>query len=142
MAASAKPDTGSADVYLPTSLQGRVALVTGGGSGLGRASAVVFARQGARLVIADRDAAGGEETAHAVASAGGEAIVVETDVTEPADVEALLAATLERYGRLDCAFNSAGVGGAGRSVIEVSWVPRDALHEVALELPCPCAHAL
>ena len=121
MAASAKPGTGADDVYLPTSLQGRVALVTGGGSGLGQASAVVFARQGARLVIADRDAAGAEETAHAVASAGGEAIVVETDVTDPADVEALLAATLERYGRLDCAFNSAGVGGDGRSVTEVSW---------------------
>ena len=105
----------------PTSLNDRVALVTGGGSGIGRAAAITFARQGAHLVVSDLNLAGAEETAHAVEAAGRQAIAVKTDVTDPADVEALLAATLDRYGRLDCAFNSAGVGGSGRRVTELSW---------------------
>ena len=121
MVTSAETEGGADATQLPTSLHDRVALVTGGGSGLGQESAMVFARQGARLVIADMNTVGGEETAHAVESAGGEATAVRADVTKQADVEALLAATLDRYGRLDCAFNSAGVGGTGNSVTEESW---------------------
>ncbi len=88
---------------------GKVALVTGGGSGMGRAAAVAFAREGARVAVADVDAAGGEETVQMIAAAGGEAFFARADVSNIADVEALVARALERYGGLDCAFNNAGI---------------------------------
>lgn len=93
-------------------LQNKVALVTGGGSGIGRATAQAFAREGARVVIADLNAEGGEETARIIASLGGEACFVRTDVTKAAEVEALIRAAVDAYGRLDCAFNNAGIGGS------------------------------
>ena len=90
---------------------GQVALVTGGGSGIGRASCLAFARAGARVVVADVDAAGGEATARMVADAGGEGLFVRADVARPAEVEALVARAVERFGRLDCALNNAGIEG-------------------------------
>ena len=99
-------------------LESAVALVTGGGSGLGRATALAFARAGARVVVADVDTAGGAETVRRVVAAGGEALFVRTDVAQAAEVEALVRKTVAAYGRLDCAFNNAGVstpqaGGGG-----------------------------
>jgi NAD(P)-dependent dehydrogenase (short-subunit alcohol dehydrogenase family) len=92
-------------------LKGKVALVTGAGSGIGRACAEAYARAGARVVVSDRDVAGGEETVRRLAEAGGEALFVAADVADPAACAGLVARTLERFGRLDCACNNAGIGG-------------------------------
>ena len=92
-------------------LEGKVALVTGAGSGIGRATAIVFADEGAKLVLADVNERGGEETVRLVRERGGEAVHINCDVTDPAQVEALVAGAVERFGRLDCAFNNAGIGG-------------------------------
>ncbi|HZJ28289.1 MAG TPA: glucose 1-dehydrogenase [Acidimicrobiia bacterium] len=91
----------------------RVALVTGGASGIGRASALAFADVGAQVVVADVDETGGGETVSLIEAAGGEAIFVPTDVTEDAQVEALVAGAVARFGRLDWALNNAGTTGAG-----------------------------
>ncbi len=91
---------------------GKVAVVTGGTSGIGRATAVGFAREGARVVVSGRRAEEGEETVRLAAEAGGEAIFVRCDVARAADVEALVAETVKRFGRLDVAFNNAGLEGS------------------------------
>lgn len=88
---------------------GKVALVTGAGSGMGQAAALAFAREGARVALGDVDERGGEQTRREIAEAGGGALFVPTDISRAADVEALLAATLATFGRLDCAFNNAGI---------------------------------
>lgn len=88
---------------------GKVALVTGGTSGIGRAAAVAFAREGAKVVVAGRRAAEGEETVRLIREQGGEGLFVATDVSQESQVKNLLGRTVERFGRLDCAFNNAGV---------------------------------
>ena len=93
-------------------LEGKVSLITGGGSGIGRATSLVFAREGARLAIADLSVEGGRETVRQVKEAGGEAIFIACDASRSGDVEALIRQTVETYGRLDCAFNNAGIEGA------------------------------
>lgn len=94
-----------------SSFEGQVALVTGGSSGIGRAAALAFAAQGARVVVASRRAEQSEETVELIRAGGGEAFFVRTDVTQAAEVEALVARTVERHGRLDYAFNNAGIEG-------------------------------
>jgi len=89
-------------------LADKVAVVTGAAQGIGRDAALEFAASGATVVVADIDEAGGEATATRIAEAGGTAAFLRTDVTQEADVEALVAFAVERFGRLDCALNNAG----------------------------------
>jgi len=92
-------------------LKDKTALITGGASGIGRAAALVFAREGARVVVADIDAPGGEATADRVRQAGGEARFIRCDVAQAGEVAALVQQAVAAYGRLDCAFNNAGCEG-------------------------------
>ncbi|WP_109808859.1 SDR family NAD(P)-dependent oxidoreductase [Sphingosinithalassobacter portus] len=91
-------------------LHGRTAIVTGGGSGIGRAAARRFAQQGARLCIADANEAAATATAQALRDAGHDAFALATDVTDPQAVDSAVAVTLSRFGRLDILLHSAGVG--------------------------------
>lgn len=93
-------------------LDGKVVLVTGAARGIGRHSALLFAREGARLAVADITVDGVRETADLIAKAGGEAIAVGVDISKSAEVAAMMAATVEVYGRVDCAFNNAGINGS------------------------------
>ena len=88
-----------------------VALVTGAAGGIGRASAIAFAREGARVVVADLQEAGAAETVSLITEAGGEAVFIKTDVSNHSDVSALVAGTIQTYGRLDYAHNNAGIRG-------------------------------
>ena len=94
-------------------------IVTGGGSGIGRAAALAFAAEGARLIVADVNQASGDATAEQIRAHGGEATCVCTDVARPADCAAMVDAALKRYGRLDIAFNNAGINLAVAPIAEV-----------------------
>jgi len=96
-------------------LEGKVGLVTGGTSGIGRETAVLFAKSGAKVVVSGRREKEGEETVELVRAAGGEGLFVRSDVSKAADVETLVRKTVERFQRLDIAFNNAGIEGV--------WVP-------------------
>lgn len=99
-------------------LDGKVALITGGNSGIGRAAALAFAREGAKVVLAARRVERGEEAAHEVTAAGGQAVFVRADVSRPEEVEALVARAVDVYGRLDCAFNNAATEGTLKTVAD------------------------
>ncbi len=101
----------------------RVAIVTGGSSGIGRAAAIAFGAAGASVVVAARRQEQGEATVQMIRAAGGEGLFVKTDVTQPAELEALVKTTVEAYGRLDWAFNNAGSGKPGAIVdlAEADW---------------------
>jgi NAD(P)-dependent dehydrogenase (short-subunit alcohol dehydrogenase family) len=101
---------------MPGRVEGKVALITGGASGIGRATALTFAREGAKLIIADMNEEGGQQTVHLITEKGGKAIFVQTDVTQATAVEALISKAVETYGRLDCAHNNAGISGGGRAL--------------------------
>jgi NAD(P)-dependent dehydrogenase (short-subunit alcohol dehydrogenase family) len=92
-------------------LEGKTALVTGGGSGIGRAASLAYSREGARVAVVDVNVEGGEETVQRIKESGGEAILVHADVSSNAGTQAMVAETVERFGRLDCAFNNAGISG-------------------------------
>ena len=91
---------------------GSVALVTGGGTGIGRASAILFAQEGAKVVVADVNEATGNQTCADINNGGGEATFVNADVAKAAEVEHLIRETMRIYGQLDCAHNNAGIGGS------------------------------
>src|SRR5437868_3823884 len=99
-------------------LDGKSALITGGGGGIGRATALAFAREGARVAVADVSAEAASETVAQVNAAGGQAISLSGDVTRDADVRAMIEGVVGAYGRVDCAFNNAGLGLTKTAAIE------------------------
>lgn len=111
----------------------RVALVTGGGSGIGRASALAFARSGARVVVSDVLPEGGMETVRMVLDDGGEAIFLPADVSDGEQVGALVAATVERFGRLDYAHNNGGIEGPLTTVVDLSEDEWDRVIDINLK---------
>jgi NAD(P)-dependent dehydrogenase (short-subunit alcohol dehydrogenase family) len=113
-------------------LQDKVALITGGASGMGRASALVFARHGARVAIADIDRPGGEETIERVRQQGGQGLFVQADIAESTDVQRMIGAAISHFGRLDCAFNNAGIEMPMCSVAEIPDEAWDRLIRVNL----------
>ena len=104
-------------------LQGKVALITGAGTGIGQATAQLFAREGARVVIAELNATSGEQTAHLIAQAGGQAIAVTTDVTEPDSIQRAIDTAVRHFGGLHVLHNNAG-GSTSRDS-NVTDVPLD-----------------
>jgi NAD(P)-dependent dehydrogenase (short-subunit alcohol dehydrogenase family) len=99
---------------------GKVVLVTGGSSGIGRATAIKFGDRGATVVVAARREKEGNETVEMIKKAGGEARFVQTDVRIPSQVENMVQETVKKYGRLDIAFNNAGVGGIMARLVRTS----------------------
>jgi NAD(P)-dependent dehydrogenase (short-subunit alcohol dehydrogenase family) len=97
---------------------GKVTLVTGGGSGIGRAICLAFAEEGARVVVADVDPAKGEETAKAITKADGETIFLQADVGRAEQVKAMIEEIVHIYGQLDCACNNAGIAGTMARVVD------------------------
>jgi NAD(P)-dependent dehydrogenase (short-subunit alcohol dehydrogenase family) len=115
-----------------TELQGKVAIITGGASGMGKAASILFAKEGANVVVADLNVKGGEEVA-ALASAGGKVCVFQrTDVSEETDVKALVARAVAEFGGLDIMFNNAGIGGAVGPLEEISVEDWDKTQAVCL----------
>ena len=96
------------------SLNGKVALVTGGGSGIGRATSEAFARLGCKVVVSDMNGPGGLETVKGILESGGEAVFIPANVTVTTQVQALVERTVSRFGRLDCAVNNAGINVTSR----------------------------
>jgi len=97
-------------------LAGKVGIITGGGTGIGRATALRFAQEGARVIVANRTESTGRDTVREIVEAGGEAIWVQTDVAREADVKAMVEATVETYGRLDILFSNAAIQTFGTAV--------------------------
>ena len=104
-------------------LEGKVALVTGGTSGIGRASAVLFAHEGAKVALTGRQSTEGEAVVAEIKAAGGDAIFIRADLTETAKIPSIIESVVAAYGRLDCAFNNAGISGGGpiETLDEAVW---------------------
>ena len=113
-------------------MDGHVALVTGASSGIGRAAALAFAEQGATVVVADTNDQGGEATASLIRDAGGQAMFVHADVSDAAQVDAMVERAVSTFGRLDHAFNNAGIEGASAPLTECTRENWD--HTLAVNL--------
>ena len=118
---------------MTTALRGKVAIVTGGTSGIGRDTAVLFAKAGAKVVVAGRREAEGKETIDLIRAAGGDGLLVTTDVSRAADVRALVEKTVEKFGRLDVAFNNAGIEGSWSPIAEQSEEDWDSTIDINLK---------
>ena len=127
-------------------LDGKTALVTGGGGGIGRATALAFAREGARVAVADYRADGAAETVAQINAGGGQAITLTGDVTDRTAIKAMLDDTIVAFGRLDCAFNNAGIApyqvdASGKKTAEWSEEAFDRMIEVNLKSVWLCMKA-
>lgn len=114
-------------------VQGKVALVTGAAGGIGRAAAEIFAREGAAVVVSDLQEENGQQTVELIKQAGGEASFIRCDVSKAADVERLVAQVVANYGRLDCAYNNAGVEGDWTRIHECTEANFDFNYNVNLK---------
>lgn len=114
-------------------MDGKIALITGGGSGIGRAAAVLFAKEGAKIVVANRRIENGTETVEMIKKAGGEAIFVQTDISQKIQVEHLIATIVKCYGRLDCAFNNGGIDGKPAPIADCEEEDWDAIIDINLK---------
>jgi NAD(P)-dependent dehydrogenase (short-subunit alcohol dehydrogenase family) len=113
-------------------LDGKVAVITGAASGMGKAAALLFSREGAHVVLADLNVAGGEATAEEASAAGQKCVFQRTDVSAEPDVAALVARALSEFGRLDVMFNNAGIGGALGSIADIAVEDWDRTQAVCL----------
>lgn len=116
-----------------TQLSDKVTLITGGGSGIGRATAVLFAQEGAHVAVADLNLDTAEETVELIAAGGGQAFAFQADVSRAADVQAMVGEVVARYGRLDCAFNNAGIEGLPTRTMDVTEADFDRIIAVNLK---------
>lgn len=114
-------------------LQGKVGLVTGGGDGIGRATSIMFANDGAKVAVGDINLEAAQETVAMIQELGGEAIAVKADVSIEAEVEAMVGATVAAFGRLDCACNNAAGGGGFKAIPEVQEKHWDHCHNITLK---------
>jgi NAD(P)-dependent dehydrogenase (short-subunit alcohol dehydrogenase family) len=105
---------------MTTELEGKVGVVAGGTSGIGRETAVLFAKAGAKVVVAGRRELQGEETIQLIRAAGGDGLFVKTDVSKASQVDALIQRAVEKFGRLDIAFNNAGIEGVWAPIVRQS----------------------
>jgi len=101
-------------------LKGKVAIISGAGSGLGRATAILFAREGARIVVAANREKDGEQTVKSIKEVGGDAILVRVDVTKASDLEKAVKAAMDKYGKLDIMLNNAGTPGPGKMIADIT----------------------
>jgi NAD(P)-dependent dehydrogenase (short-subunit alcohol dehydrogenase family) len=101
-------------------LKGKVAIITGAGSGLGRASAILFAKEGAKVVVAANREKDGEQTLKSIIERGGDALFVKVDVTRAADLQNVVKTAVAKYGKLDIMFNNAGTPGPGKMIADIT----------------------
>jgi NAD(P)-dependent dehydrogenase (short-subunit alcohol dehydrogenase family) len=118
---------------MTTDLRDKIALVTGGTSGIGKETALLFAKAGAKVVVAGRRETEGREVTELIRSHGGDALFVKTDVAKTADVQALVNKTVDKFGRLDVAFNNAGIEGAWVPIVEQTEEDFDRVMDINLK---------
>jgi NAD(P)-dependent dehydrogenase (short-subunit alcohol dehydrogenase family) len=118
---------------MTSELQNKVALITGGTSGIGRDTAILFAKQGAKVVVTGRRETDGNQTIDLVKAAGGEGLFVKSDVSKSADVQSAIQRTVEKFGRLDLAFNNAGIEGKWKPLIEQTEEDWDTVIDINLK---------
>jgi len=101
-------------------LDGKISVVTGGGSGIGQATALLYALHGAKVVVSDINEQGGKNVVEQIKQMGGESIFIKADVSKSEDCEQLINKTIEAFGRVDIAFNNAGIGGESNPIADMS----------------------
>ena len=116
---------------------GKIALITGGGNGIGRAAALAFAKRGAKVVVVDKDGAAAKGTADTILQQKGDALPVTADVAKSADVQAYVKAALDKYGRIDCFFNNAGIEGKVAPIVDYDEAMFDAVIGINLKGVAP-----